>query len=93
MVGGRVLKIAVFADGRITVDGSGATIESLREALKLLAAEKGQVWYYREAAQGDPPPQTTVVIQAIIDNGLPIKLSTKPDYSDAIGIDGRPVAK
>ena len=88
-----VLKIAVFADGRITANGSATTIETLRESLKQLAGRQGVVWYYREAAQAEPPPQAMLVMQAVIDNRLPIKLSTKPDYSDAIGTDGKPVAK
>lgn len=77
-----IIKIAVMADGRITVDGSPATVESLRVSLKRLADQKGAVWYYREAPQAEPPPQAMQVMQAVIDNRLPIKLSTRPDYSD-----------
>jgi biopolymer transport protein ExbD len=40
-----VLKIAVMADGRITVDGSPATMDSLHASLKRLAEQKGVVWY------------------------------------------------
>ena len=36
-----VLKVAVFADGRITADGSLTTIESFRESLKRLADLQG----------------------------------------------------
>jgi hypothetical protein len=52
-----ILKIAVMADGRVTVDGSPATTESIRASLKQLAERKGIVWYYREAGEGQPPPQ------------------------------------
>jgi biopolymer transport protein ExbD len=38
-----VLKVAVMADGRITVDGKPAMIESLRGSLKKLSLEKGVV--------------------------------------------------
>ena len=86
-----ILKVAVMADGRITVDGKPTTIESLRVSLKGLAQQHGIVWYYREAGQSEPPPQATEVIQAIIDNRLPIRMSSRPDYSDAIGMDGRPI--
>lgn len=85
----RILKVAVFADGRITVDGSATTLEALRDSLKRLASDKGEVWYYREAGQSEPPPQAMAVMQAVVDNQLPIRLSTKPDYSDAVGVDGR----
>jgi len=88
-----ILKIAVMADGRITVDGSPATMESLRVSLKQLAVHKGVVWYYREAGQSAGPPQSAEVIQAIIESRLPIRLSSRPDYSDAIGMDGRPITK
>lgn len=88
-----VLKVAVYADGRVTADGLATTIESLRESLKRLAERKGEVWYYREAGQAEPPPQAMLVMQAVVDARLPIRLSTKPDYSDSIGPDGSPIAK
>ena len=87
-----ILKIAIMADGRIMVDGSPATIDSLRSSLKRLAEQKGVVWYYREGGQSAPPPQSAEVMKAVIENRLPIKLSSRPDYSDAIGMDGRPIA-
>jgi len=86
-----VLKIAVMADGRITVDGSPATIDSLRVSLKRLAEQKGIVWYYREAGEAQAPPVSAEVIQAVIKNRLPIKLSSRSDFSDAIGADGKPI--
>ena len=86
-----IIKVAVFADGHITADGSPATVESLRESFKKLAEQKGIVYYYREAAQGEPPPQATEVIKAIIEARLPVRLSSRPDYSNAIGFDGKPI--
>jgi hypothetical protein len=83
-----ILKIAVTADGRITVDGSPATIDSLRVSLKRLAEQKGVVWYYREAGQAKAPPEAADVVQSVIENRLPIRLSSRPDFSDAIGPDG-----
>jgi hypothetical protein len=46
-----VLKVAVFADGRLTVDGTAATIQSLQASLRTLSEKHGVVWYYREAGQ------------------------------------------
>jgi hypothetical protein len=86
-----ILKVAIMADGRIVVNGSPSSIESLRESLKRLAEQKGVVWYYREAGQGEPPPQSAQVIQAVVENRLPIRLSSRPDYSDAIGMDVKPI--
>jgi hypothetical protein len=87
------LKITVMADGRITVDGNPATIDSLRLSLSRLAEQKGAVWYYREAGHAKASPEAAEVIQAVIDNRLPIRLSSRPDYSDVIGPDGSPRTK
>lgn len=86
---GPVVKIAVFADGRLTVDDAAATVESLRASLKHTAQMHGTAWYYREAGQQEPPPVAMQVMQAIVDARLPVRLSSRPDYSDAIGPDGR----
>lgn len=85
-----VLKIAVFADGRFTVDGKASTVQELRESLQRLSQKHGEVWYYREAGQQDPPPVAMEVLQAVVDARLPVRLSSRPDYSDSIGPDGRP---
>jgi hypothetical protein len=84
------IKVAVFADGRITADGKLTTIEDLHQSFQKLAEQKGEVWYYREAGQTEMPPQATQVIKEVIAAKLPIRLSSKPDYSDSIGPDGKP---
>jgi hypothetical protein len=86
-----ILKIAIMADGRITVDGLPGTIDSVRVSLRRLAEQKGVVWYYRQGGQGKAPPQSDEIIRAVIENRLPIRLSNRADYSDAIGVDGRPI--
>ena len=77
-----------MANGRITVNGAPATMESLRESLKTLAEQKGVVRYYREAANTEPSPVVKQVVQAIVDARLPVRLSNRADYSDTIGPDG-----
>jgi hypothetical protein len=69
------------------------TIDSLRVSLKRLAEQKGAVWYYREAGQDETPPVSVEIIQAIIENRLPIRLSSRPDYYDSIDSDGRPITE
>lgn len=91
--GAPVLKIAVMANGSITADGEPTTIESLRASLKTLAERKGIVWYYREASQSKGPAEALEVTKAVIENRLPIRLSTRPDYSNSVGPDGKPVGK
>jgi hypothetical protein len=58
-----------------------------------LAEQKGVVWYYREAPQGPAAPQAMQVTRLVAENRLPIRLSTRPDYSNSVGTDGRPVGK
>jgi hypothetical protein len=86
-----ILKLAVMADGRITVNGAPATMQSLRDSLKALSQQKGVVWYYREAASSEGPPIVKDVVQAIVDARLPVRFSSRPDYSDAIGPGGKPI--
>jgi hypothetical protein len=88
-----VLKVAVFADGRLTVDGTAATIQSLQSSLRTLSEKHGVVWYYREAGQQDPPPVALEVLKAVTDAGVPIQLSSRPDYSDYIDENGRSLTK
>lgn len=88
-----IVKIAVYADGRLEVDGAPSTIEALRTTLKGLSERKGGVWYYREAAEQEPPAIAMRVIDAVAEARLPIRMSTRPDYSDAVGFDGKPVGR
>jgi hypothetical protein len=83
-----VAKVAVFADGRITLNGNSASIEEVRATFAELAADKGVVWYYREAADAEPHPTAMLVIQAIVEARLPVSMSTKPDFSDVVSAAG-----
>lgn len=84
-----VLKVAVYAGGRLTGDGKASTVQSLRS----VSEERGVVWYYRETGRQEPLPIATEVMQAVIEARLPIRLSSRPDYSDSIGCDGKPIAQ
>ena len=70
------------------LNGKPVGPNELSTALATAAKEKGMVWYYRENAAGEPPPASTQVIQMIIDNELPISLSTKSDFSDYVDENG-----
>jgi hypothetical protein len=80
-----ILKVAVFADGRLTVDGAPSSIELLHESLRQLAERHGAVWYYREEGQRDPPVIAMAVMKEVVDARLPIRLSSRADYSDSVG--------
>ena len=88
----KVLKVAITAGGQITADGRSTTLEALIPMLRELAKNKGEVWYYREAPKADPHPMMKV-LEAIVDQNLPVLLSTKPDYSDSVDDKGRSVPR
>jgi biopolymer transport protein ExbD len=87
----KVLKVAVAASGQITADGAPTTVEALAPILSDLARAKGVVWYYREAAKAEPHPNALKVLSAIIEHNVPVRLSSKADYSDVIDDKGRSV--
>jgi biopolymer transport protein ExbD len=87
----KVLKIAITASGQISADGRPTTLEALIPMLRELAKNKGAVWYYREAPEADPHPNAMKVLNAVVDQNLPVRLSTKPDYSDSVDDKGRSV--
>lgn len=74
-----VTRIKVAQDGTIFLNGNKASLEDVKKNLEQLKTNKGRVRYFRENPQGDPPPQTMSVMQAIVDTGLPIKLCTSED--------------
>lgn len=92
-----VIKVAVFADGHITADGSPTPVDSLRESFKKLAGQKGSVWLYQDIGQGKPSSQTVQVsiqvVKAISEARLPVRISSHPDYSDAITFDGKRIQR
>ena len=82
------VKISVLQSGKILIDGTESTIAQVGQRILQLKSEGGLVWYYREAGQQDPPSEAMQVIKLVAENGLPITLSSKPDFSDYIGEDG-----
>ncbi len=81
-------KVRVFKDGRLTLNDNVVTIAELQAEFRRLRENEGRVLYYRETAQEEPPAIAAQVVQAVIDAKLPIQLSSKPDFSDAVGADG-----
>ena len=69
-------------DGSMTADGSPATLDALSATLNDLAANKGVAWYYREAGHEDPHPDAIKLLNVVVENRIPIRLSRKADYSD-----------
>ena len=82
------LKVSVLVDGGILLDGAKISLSALRERLKQVSGSNVVVWYYRAQGQSEPPKEAALVIQAIMDNQLPIALSSKPDFSTVVDEDG-----
>lgn len=77
-----VARVSVSAAGVVSLDGRTATLPEVKSALRALAQKGGEVWYYRPNPEGEPPPGAMEVVQAIIDARLPVRLATKPDFSE-----------
>ena len=84
------LKISVLSSGSLLLDGNPAPLSHLEPALQTLKAANGCVWYYRESASSEPPPEATQVLQLIVHHKLPITFSSKPDFSDFVDLKGVP---
>ena len=84
-----ILKVSVLASGAVLLDGEGVSLTQLREKLLARKADRPVIWYYREAAQGEPPPEAMGVMKMVTENGLPISLCSKPDFSDYVDLKGR----
>jgi hypothetical protein len=85
MAGPNVLKLSVHANGDLLLNGETATMVEIQPAIENLAKEGGIVWYYRESAAGSPPAATKEILDLVVKYRLPIRLSSKPDFSDSIG--------
>ena len=81
-------RVAVTATGAVSFDGAAVTIDVLKQKLADVKQRNGVIWYYREAGSTEPPSQAMEVMQLVVDNRLPISMSTKPDYSDVLLPDG-----
>ena len=79
-----VLKVTVTSGGDITADGQPVTLDQLALKFAELKESGGAVWYHRENPAGEPHPNAMKVIALLIENKLPVRLSAKPDFSDAV---------
>lgn len=84
-----VVRISVLTSGKVLLDDKESNLSEVRKALGRARSEKAVVWYYRENGKGDPPQQAMDVIRLVIENNLPISMSSKPDFSDYIDDKGQ----
>ena len=79
-----ILKVSLSADGALTLDARPVTLAELSAAMDAAPPGECVVWYHRENAAGEAPPIVAQVMKLITDRRLPIRLSTKPDFSDSV---------
>jgi len=82
------LKIWISKTGSVEINGKQVEVESVGPMLAELAQRKGEVFYGRDAVEEDPHPNGMKVLQLVMASQLPVRMSTKRDYSDAVSIDG-----
>jgi hypothetical protein len=82
-------RIRVTRTGEIWFDGSPVTLDALAPLLRDLRAAGGVVWYYREQVETEPAPEAMAVVRLVIEQRLPISMSTRPDFADVVLPDGR----
>ena len=83
------VKIWVSKEGSIELDGKPAELPAVESTLAELAKKKGVVLYGRDDTTADPHPTGMKVIEMVVANRLPIRMSGRRDFSDAVGADGK----
>jgi hypothetical protein len=85
------IKVGLFRDGHIEINGRATKLTEVPAALE--AAKGDSVAYYREGAAGEPSGEQKAAIEPLLDavmnTSLPIRLSSKPDFSDSVDLKGR----
>jgi biopolymer transport protein ExbD len=79
-----IKKVWVTKDGVIQLDGKVADFAAVEQALSEIAKRDGVVFYGREAAREQPHPNAAKIVELIASLHLPVRLSSKPDFSDEI---------
>jgi len=85
----RILKVSVLLSGAVLLDGEPMSIEGLGAKLESLKGDRPVIWYYREAAGGEPPAEAMQVMKLVVDRKLPISLCSKADFSDYVDRKGK----
>jgi hypothetical protein len=79
-----MIKIAVMQNGDIYADGRAVALDRLPDLLAEAKMRSKAAWFYREELFGEPSAVAMEVLRLVLDHGLPISLSSKPDFSDYI---------
>lgn len=82
-------RVWIAKDGTIELNGRPVELGAVGAAFAELAKRNGVVLYGRDAPEQEPHPNGMKVIELVAQNRLPIRMSTKRDFSDAVGPDGK----
>lgn len=86
---GPVVKIWLSEDGSIEMDGEPADLDAVGDRFAELQKQQGIVYYGRDAPDQEPHENAMRVIELIVEYSLPVQLSSKRDFSDRVGPDGK----
>jgi hypothetical protein len=79
----RILKVSILATGELLLDGVPITVMDFEKVIRQSEA-KLIVWYYRENGASEASPVAMEVLKLITEQGLPVRLSSRPDFSDTV---------
>jgi hypothetical protein len=89
----KIARIRVSRGGEIWCDDVRMSLADLGPQLAQLRAAQGVVWYYREEAGDDPAPEAMAVVRMVVEQRLPISMSTRADFGDVVQADGTAVPR
>ena len=89
----KVARIRVSRAGEIWCDDVRTSLAELGPQLAQLRAAQGVVWYYREEAGDEPAPEAMAVVRMVVEQRLPISMSTRADFGDVVQADGTAVPR
>jgi hypothetical protein len=84
-----VVRVSALASGKLLLNGKSAELTVIETKFQRIKKVQGAVWYYRENPESEPPPQAMDVIKLVVQYGLPVSMSSKPDFTDYIDGNGR----
>ena len=77
-----VAKVKVTLSGEVYLNGHPVSLEKLREGLGRVGDMGGEVWYYRESPQQEPPPEVRGIVKSVINTISELKLSVRLSQTD-----------
>lgn len=78
-----IARVKLLSDGKLLLDDKETSLDDLRLALAEIRKNSGAVWFYRESVSEASKDEGIAVMDIILDEGLPTRFSTQPDFSDS----------